>query len=103
MFSQELSHIGRSDAKTNFEISKINLEVAQLTRRDSSVMKSIAVLGMVFLPATFFVTVSSSYMDATSSGLTVLFQAFFSMGFFDWNGDEPRDGGLFVPRQYSCH
>lgn len=94
-FSQELSHIGRSDAKTNFEISKINLEVAQLTRRDSSVMKSIAVLGMVFLPATF-VTVSSSYMDATSSGLTV-FQAFFSMGFFDWNGDEPRDGG---PSEY---
>ncbi|KAH6997410.1 hypothetical protein EDB80DRAFT_897078 [Ilyonectria destructans] len=70
----ELSHIGRSDAKTNFEISKVNLEVAQLTRRDSSVMKSIAVLGMIFLPATFVT-------------------AFFSMGFFDWNGDEPRDGG----------
>ncbi|KAH6971520.1 hypothetical protein BKA56DRAFT_528243 [Ilyonectria sp. MPI-CAGE-AT-0026] len=70
----ELSQIGRNDAKTNFEISKVNLEVAQLTRRDSSVMKSIAVLGMIFLPATFVT-------------------AFFSMGFFDWNGDEPSGGG----------
>ncbi|KAH7136283.1 hypothetical protein EDB81DRAFT_902039, partial [Dactylonectria macrodidyma] len=69
----ELSHIGRSDARTNLNISEVNLEVAQMTRRDSSVMKSIAILGMVFLPATFVT-------------------AFFSMGFFDWNGDEPRDG-----------
>lgn len=91
MFSQELSQIGRNDAKTNFEISKVNLEVAQLTRRDSSVMKSIAVLGMIFLPATF-VTVSGFYIAATSSELTV-FEAFFSMGFFDWNGDEPSGGG----------
>lgn len=91
IFTQELSHIGRSDAKTNFEISKVNLEVAQLTRRDSSVMKSIAVLGMIFLPATF-VTVSGFYIAATSSELTV-FEAFFSMGFFDWNGDEPSGGG----------
>lgn len=57
ILSKELSHIGRADAKTNLDISKVNLDVAQMTRRDSHVMKSIAVLGMVFLPATF-VTVS---------------------------------------------
>ncbi|KAK1691053.1 hypothetical protein BDP55DRAFT_543206, partial [Colletotrichum godetiae] len=60
----EISQISRSDAKTNQEISRANLDVAQMTRRDGSIMKSIAVLGMIFLPASF----------AT---------AFFSTGFFD--------------------
>ncbi|UQC79321.1 uncharacterized protein CLUP02_04800 [Colletotrichum lupini] len=60
----EISQIGRSDAKTNQEISRVNLDVAKMTRRDGSIMKSIAVLGMIFLPASF----------AT---------AFFSMDFFD--------------------
>ncbi|KXH50739.1 hypothetical protein CSIM01_01588 [Colletotrichum simmondsii] len=60
----EISQISRSDAKTNQQISQVNLDVAQMTRRDGSVMKSIAVLGMIFLPASF----------AT---------AFFSTGFFD--------------------
>ncbi|KAK1480680.1 hypothetical protein CTAM01_14242 [Colletotrichum tamarilloi] len=65
----EISQIGRSDAKTNQEISRVNLDVAKMTRRDGSIMKSIAVLGMIFLPASF----------AT---------AFFSMDFFDL----PKEG-----------
>ncbi|CAM1510784.1 Fc.00g082970.m01.CDS01 [Cosmosporella sp. VM-42] len=65
----ELSHIGRTDAKTNLDISRVNLDVARMTRRDSSLMKSIAMLGMIFLPAT-------------------LVTAFFSMDFFDWRGEE---------------
>ncbi|KAI1014977.1 hypothetical protein LB503_004031 [Fusarium chuoi] len=49
----ELNSIGRKDARVNQGISRVNLEVAQMTRLDGSLMKSIAMLGMVFLPATF--------------------------------------------------
>ncbi|KAM0083137.1 hypothetical protein ACKRZS_005082 [Fusarium odoratissimum] len=49
----ELNSIGRKDARINQEISRVNLEVAQTTRLDGSLMKSIAMLGMVFLPTTF--------------------------------------------------
>jgi hypothetical protein len=45
--------ISQKDAKTNGNISRINLRVAKMTRRDGSLMKFIAVLGMIFLPATF--------------------------------------------------
>ncbi|KAH7146246.1 hypothetical protein EDB81DRAFT_842468 [Dactylonectria macrodidyma] len=70
----ELSHIGRSDANTNLKISRVNLDVAEMTRRDGRIMRSIAGLGMIFLPATFVT-------------------AFFSMGFFDWNRDGTNAGG----------
>ncbi|RKK78665.1 hypothetical protein BFJ69_g5418 [Fusarium oxysporum] len=49
----ELNSIGRKDARINQEISRVNLEVAQMTRLDGSLMKSIAMLCMVFLPSTF--------------------------------------------------
>jgi Mg2+ and Co2+ transporter CorA len=45
--------ISQKDAKTNGDISRINLRVAKMTRRDGNLMKFIAVLGMIFLPATF--------------------------------------------------
>ncbi|KAM4054354.1 hypothetical protein HRG_005236 [Hirsutella rhossiliensis] len=50
---------------TQLQISKSNLAVASLTRKDGKLMKSIAVLTMLFLPATFLATL-------------------FSTGFFDW-------------------
>ncbi|KAL6922859.1 hypothetical protein FSST1_000133 [Fusarium sambucinum] len=62
----ELNDIGHKDARTNQEIARVNLKVAQMTRVDSSLMKSIATLGMIFLPATFVST-------------------FFSMDFFKWS------------------
>ncbi|KAI3538445.1 hypothetical protein CSPX01_09582 [Colletotrichum filicis] len=70
----EISQISRCDAQTNQEISQVNLEVAQMTRRDGSIMKSIALLGMVFLPASFATAV-------------------FSMGFFDVP-KEAEDGAV---------
>lgn len=45
--------IGRKDTKTNLTISKSNLEIAKATKRDGNRMRSIAVLTMIFLPATF--------------------------------------------------
>ena len=66
---KELNKIGRQDALTNQEISTTNLQVAIRTRHDGYVMKSIAVLGMVFLPGTF-VSVSAPTMDYAGAGTT---------------------------------
>ncbi|KAI1271356.1 hypothetical protein F5Y07DRAFT_392801 [Xylaria sp. FL0933] len=63
----EWNQIGRKDTFTNLEIAHNGLKVAQHTRRDSELMKSIALLTMVFLPATFVATL-------------------FSMGIFEWKG-----------------
>ncbi|KAI1363888.1 hypothetical protein F5Y08DRAFT_308363 [Xylaria arbuscula] len=63
----EWNQIGRRDTVTNLDIAQNGLKVAQHTRRDSELMKSIALLTMVFLPATFVATL-------------------FSMGIFEWKG-----------------
>lgn len=63
----DLNHIGRKDARLNENISRSSLAVAETAQRDGSLMKSIAILGMIYLPATFVCT-------------------FFSMGFFQWRG-----------------
>ncbi|KAK6452079.1 hypothetical protein FP744_10008330 [Trichoderma asperellum] len=65
--SPDLNNIGRKDARLNENISRSSLAVAETAQRDGSLMKSIAVLGMIYLPATFVCT-------------------FFSMGFFQWSG-----------------
>ncbi|CAF3621925.1 unnamed protein product [Fusarium graminearum] len=71
----ELNDIGHKDARTNQEIARVNLKVAQMTRLDSSLMRSIATLGMIFLPATFVST-------------------FFSMDFFQWSGEDGKNQEL---------
>jgi Mg2+ and Co2+ transporter CorA len=48
------------------EIAKATAQVAEETRQDSAAMKTIAVLGLTFLPGTAVAT-------------------FFSMGMFNWN------------------
>ncbi|WAO89074.1 Hypothetical protein NCS54_00645000 [Fusarium falciforme] len=53
--------------KTNQEIAHSSLQVSSLAQKDGSLMKSIAIVTMFFLPATF-----------TSV------KTFFSMDFFDW-------------------
>ncbi|ROV89600.1 hypothetical protein VMCG_09923 [Cytospora schulzeri] len=68
----EWNQIGQVDAQTNLEISKYNLEIATSTGNDSKQMRSIAVLTMIFLPATFVTSL-------------------FSMSFFDL-GPEPENG-----------
>ncbi|KAF2274430.1 uncharacterized protein EI97DRAFT_435263 [Westerdykella ornata] len=53
---------------TQWSHGETNVEIALATNRDSKVMRSIALVTMVFLPGTFFATV-------------------FSMTFFDWFGE----------------
>ncbi|ROV89857.1 hypothetical protein VMCG_09505 [Cytospora schulzeri] len=68
----EWNKIGRQDTKTNLTISKSNLVIAEATKRDGQRMRSIAVLTMIFLPATFVATV-------------------FSMTFFNWSPEQDHD------------
>ncbi|KAH8887126.1 hypothetical protein GQ53DRAFT_606609, partial [Thozetella sp. PMI_491] len=49
--------------------TRANIIIASATKRDSSQMKNISLLGMIFLPGTFLATL-------------------FSMGFFDWSSSE---------------
>lgn len=51
--AQEWNNIGQADARTNVDISRYNLGIAQATHSDSKQMRSIAMLTMIFLPATF--------------------------------------------------
>jgi Mg2+ and Co2+ transporter CorA len=47
------------DSKINIDIANASKALAEATRRDGSSMKTIAVLTMVFLPATFFAALFS--------------------------------------------
>ncbi|KAK8913201.1 hypothetical protein VCV18_011673 [Metarhizium anisopliae] len=49
----EWSKIAQLDAKTTIDISHSALEIAKAARYDGIQMKSIAILTMIFLPATF--------------------------------------------------
>lgn len=53
MWLQEWNNIGQSNTKTNLDISNSNLEIAKAAREDGQQMRSIALLTMIFLPATF--------------------------------------------------
>ncbi|KUI57290.1 hypothetical protein VP1G_04609 [Cytospora mali] len=60
----EWNQIGQVDAQTNLRISKYNLDIATSTGHDSKQMRSIAVLTMIFLPATFVASLfSMSFFD----------------------------------------
>ncbi|KAK4446548.1 hypothetical protein QBC34DRAFT_304964 [Podospora aff. communis PSN243] len=60
------------DSKINIEVAHANRTLAEATRRDSSSMKTIAVLGMVYLPATFLATLFSMPLFAERSGHNTL-------------------------------
>ncbi|KAH8811205.1 hypothetical protein F5884DRAFT_854565 [Xylogone sp. PMI_703] len=65
----EWNKMGRADMKINTTISKSSLEIAEESKKDGQRMRSIAVLTMIFLPATFVATV-------------------FSMTFFNWSPEQ---------------
>jgi hypothetical protein len=45
--------MAQKDAQVNIELSQASATLAQATKEDSFAMKTIAVLGMFFLPGTF--------------------------------------------------
>ena len=56
------------DGKLNLDVARSSASIAAASKRDGSVMKSISLLTMIFLPATFVSTL-------------------FAMPLFDWNAD----------------
>jgi Mg2+ and Co2+ transporter CorA len=56
------------DSLTNIRIAGESTKIAQETRRDSFAMKTIAVLTMLYLPATFVSSVFGTNFFAMSSG-----------------------------------
>ncbi|KAF4468116.1 corA-like mg2+ transporter domain-containing [Fusarium albosuccineum] len=76
--------------QTNQEIAHSSLEVSRLAQKDGNLMKSIAFLTMIYLPATFasvrstFTRVFTYYLGL----MLIRLKTFFSMDFFDWPYDE---------------
>ncbi|KAE8441435.1 hypothetical protein EG329_004961 [Mollisiaceae sp. DMI_Dod_QoI] len=62
------SFIAQKDAKASIEISNLSAQLALNSKRDSSAMKTISIVGMLFLPGTFIA-------------------AIFSMPVFNWEGN----------------
>ena len=56
--------IAQREARTNRDIAQSNLRVAQTAASDSRTMKTIGLLGVLFLPATF--TTVSTYGTLTA-------------------------------------
>ncbi|PHH71449.1 hypothetical protein CDD80_5278 [Ophiocordyceps camponoti-rufipedis] len=82
----EWNNLGRLDAVNIQNISKSNLQVVEHTAKDGRLMKSIAIITVVFLPATFLAVLLSATKWQVSVTCTDLMQTFFSMTFFDWKG-----------------
>ena len=63
--------INQKDSKISLQLSESSTNIAEATRRDGT-MKSIAVLGMLYLPNTFMASVFSTvffHVDSDASGL----------------------------------
>jgi Mg2+ and Co2+ transporter CorA len=58
--------ISQRDSKVNREMSSISSEIAQATKADGAAMKTIALVTLTFLPATF-VTVCCLHLNPSSS------------------------------------
>ena len=57
--SQLFAFLTHEDSKINIEVAKASKELAEAARKDSSSMKTVAVLTMAFLPATFLAALFS--------------------------------------------
>lgn len=86
--AQGFNVVVQADSKATMKIAAETMSISRAAKRDSASMKTIAVVTLAFLPATF-VSVSSSIstlqttLQANSSLKTV-----FSMSFFELSVDE---------------
>ena len=86
------------EARVNGELARSSMEIAKATMRDSSAMKSIAVLTMVFLPAT---AVAVSISTLLYLNMLIVRQAIFDTPFFEWTSD--NEEGKFTTRNFSTY
>jgi hypothetical protein len=82
----ELALSSATIAKASKDDSAIMRQIAIETKRDSSAMKTIALLGMFFLPGTYVAV--SRYLSTKTSWLMEDYQAIFAMPVFNWDGDD---------------
>jgi H+/Cl- antiporter ClcA len=66
--------IAQKESKLNLEMAAQQRRLAHASKRDSTAMKTLSLLGAVFLPGTFLASI-------------------FSMTFFDFNVDDGSSGG----------
>jgi len=76
--------MGQRDNKLNIEVARDSKSIAAESKRDSSSMKTIAVLTIVFLPGTF---VAVKSLQSLQRATLTLLQALFSMPMFNWQAD----------------
>ncbi|TGO42759.1 hypothetical protein BHYA_0005g00240 [Botrytis hyacinthi] len=59
--------LAQRDSKLQYDMGKLQYEMALASKRDSSAMKTIAILGIVFLPGTFVANASNLSAAVSSS------------------------------------
>ncbi|KAL4980885.1 hypothetical protein BDW66DRAFT_123404 [Aspergillus desertorum] len=69
--------IAQRDSKDNLRMAQISTRIANTTKNDSYAMRTLALMSVIFLPATFIAS-------------------FFSMGMFDWQA--PKGSRIVTPR-----
>src|ERR1700753_643500 len=91
------SHFAREDNKFNLQLSRVNTQMAsvnaQLTqdmKRDSSQMRSIAVLTMVFLPPSTVAVSTSTSSVLDEAQLKYRYQSIFSTSLFSWDYSQDK-------------
>ncbi|KAK8127361.1 hypothetical protein PG984_008469 [Apiospora sp. TS-2023a] len=85
-FAQEDNQINMSFNRTNTQLSVTNKEISQSMQDDSSQMKFIALLTMVFLPiSTMAVRVSCPKMKVRERNADATYQSIFSTELFSWD------------------
>jgi len=80
--------MSQKDIINSVQVAEDSRNIAEASKKDSSVMLSIGVLTMTFLPATF-IAVSLSHAENMNNKSHKHDQTVFAMPLFDWNANEP--------------
>lgn len=76
----------------------MQLQIAQSSKRDSTQMRSIALLTMIFLPGTYVAVRPNTFFRPLSSPsklMTPLEQSFFAMPLFKWDADPTKKERIY--------
>ena len=96
---QEALRFDRSQAFNTIaqQDSMMVVQISKAARSDSATMKTIALLTLTFLPATFVSVSKSSFKISLGHSLFIGSQTIFSMSFFDFSpGGKPQEEAWLV-------
>ena len=89
--------IAQRDNKLNLTISRASKTLAMSSKRDSSAMKTLALLSMVFLPGT---AIAVRIYNIIFMNVTDIKQSFFAMPFFNMTVDVTGNTSLETRPQF---